>query len=151
MWGLFFDSESNSNIEEIERENTKRALYNLKSFFSRQIGERLTEAMLSSIIDKLEELEQAMETLGENRMKLQNGYFFELQNGVLQLTKDKTIEVEVAVDHMEAEEFAKWINSLGIKAYVGNTTRNRINGVDTCESEEYNNLINSLWDAYCKA
>ena len=61
------------------------------------------------------------------------------------------LEITIAVDHHESEQFCEWLNGQGLDASIGNDTSNYINGESTGSSEELNIKMNSLWDSYCKS
>jgi len=59
-------------------------------------------------------------------------------------------KIQIAVDHVEAAEFAAWINTLeGCEATVSTSTGNFVNGHNTGDYEKANTIMRALWDAYC--
>jgi len=54
------------------------------------------------------------------------------------------IQIELACDHVEGDEFCDWLNGLGYEAHVGPTTGNFYDR-RRCEGRE----LESLWDEYC--
>jgi len=60
-------------------------------------------------------------------------------------------QIEIAVDTVEADEFAAWLNANGHDAKVGNSTGNFIDGVRTSTDNDANETMRALWDAYCNA
>lgn len=63
--------------------------------------------------------------------------------------KTNTHEIEIAVDHTEAEEFCAWLNEQGHSATVGRYTGNYVDGEWTSSSAEAGEILNTLWDEYC--
>jgi hypothetical protein len=59
--------------------------------------------------------------------------------------------IEIAYNAHEAAEFVAWLNNQGHNATVGNDTGSYINGVETGNDEETNEMMTSLWDEYCNA
>mgnify|MGYP006277493791 FL=1 len=57
--------------------------------------------------------------------------------------------IQIAVDHVEAEQFAAWLNAQGHSATIGNSTGNYVNGAWTGCNADANEIMNGLWDAYC--
>ena len=61
------------------------------------------------------------------------------------------LEITIAVDHQESEQFCAWLIEQGHAANVGSSTGNYINGEPTGSSDELNIKMNSLWDSYCNS
>lgn len=60
------------------------------------------------------------------------------------------LEIELACDIVEVEDYAKWLREQGHDAWVGNTTGTYINGtLVSCANDELRDVSDSLWDAYC--
>ncbi len=57
--------------------------------------------------------------------------------------------IEIAVDTIEADEFAAWLNSQGHNATVGTSTGNYVDGEWTSASEEAIEIMRVLWEEYC--
>lgn len=62
-----------------------------------------------------------------------------------------TYEIIIAVDTPEVEEFAAWLEDQGHSAKVGDGTGDYIDGVWTSSDAEANEIMNRLWDDYCKS
>ena len=63
----------------------------------------------------------------------------------------KALQIEIADDHCEGEQFAEWLCSQGHDAKMGITTGNCVNGRWTSADVEANETLRQLWDEYCKA
>lgn len=59
--------------------------------------------------------------------------------------------VVIAVDHEESREFSAWLNAQGHTATVGDSTANYVDGDSTASDEDANEIMNNLWDAYCRS
>ena len=62
----------------------------------------------------------------------------------------KTYTIEISLDHAEAENFCIWLNEQGHYASIGSTTGNFVDGEWTSTNEIANEIINDLWDEYCR-
>lgn len=62
----------------------------------------------------------------------------------------KTYKIEIAVDTERAEDFAAWLNAQGHDAHVGTSTGDYIDGEWTSADEQANEIMQDLWDGYCK-
>lgn len=60
-------------------------------------------------------------------------------------------EVEIGCDGIENEEFRDWLISQGHEAKIGRSTGSYIDGVWTDKYPEANDILNSLWSAYCNS
>ena len=59
-------------------------------------------------------------------------------------------DVEISADNDEREEFAAWLISQGHTAEVGRSTGNYIDGGWTDHDHEADDIMRSLWEAYCE-
>lgn len=63
-------------------------------------------------------------------------------------------KIEIAFDacgtEEAAQEFVEWLNAQGHDASVGNTTGSYVDGEWTLQDEKAREIMNALWDAFCK-
>ena len=62
-------------------------------------------------------------------------------NGILQ--------IELAVDTVDAAEFAAWLRYRGHDVTIGKSTGSYINGVWTSTDDNADNTMRKLWDEFC--
>jgi len=61
------------------------------------------------------------------------------------------MNIEVAADHQEAEEFVDYLIQMGYNASVGSTDGNFVNGVETLTNREAGEEMMNLWLDYCES
>ena len=59
------------------------------------------------------------------------------------------MNIEIAVDHAEGEEFVGWLNNQGHDARLGTSTGNYIDGEWTSSDDSANEILQKLWEEYC--
>jgi len=63
----------------------------------------------------------------------------------------KKHQIEIAVDTVEAESFKIWLIDNGHNAEIGTSTGNYVDGEWTSCDPNANEIMNNLWDEYCKS
>lgn len=58
--------------------------------------------------------------------------------------------IELAMDHPEAEQFAAWLKQRGHNAKIGRSTGNYVDGQWTSTDESARTTLDRLWNEYCK-
>lgn len=62
------------------------------------------------------------------------------------------MNIDISIDHAEAEEFCLWLNMRDdISASVGRSTGNYVDGNWTSSNIEEDEILNNLWYEYCNA
>lgn len=67
------------------------------------------------------------------------------------MTTTTANKIEIANDNDESQQFRDWLIAQGHDARVGRSTGNYVNGIETSADNDANEIMRTLWSAYCNS